>query len=120
MRAILIDPLTQEVREVQIKAELKEYYNVIGNGCNLVDCPLKFENGDALYIDDEGLYHENIGAFIMRDWDNPVMGRALIVGTDQEGNTVDAVTDIEEVKYNLMFLAHDLPQLNKYVKHLVG
>ena len=107
-KAILINVVNQSVTEVIIN-DYKEIYNVIGNGCNTFDCPYQFDNGDTLYVDDEGLLHDEVnGCFILEGWNNPVVGNAVIIGTNDEGDDIDCKSTIEEIKSKIKFFSSDI------------
>jgi hypothetical protein len=110
MKAILIDVVNQQVVETEI-SNYKEIYTKIGNGCTLFTVPVTFENEDALYVDDEGLLHPEIqGGFIMKDWVRPMVGNGVILGTDDEGESVDCKTTVDEIKAQIQFLSKDLAE----------
>lgn len=103
MRAIKIDVEQKKVYEIEIK-DYKDIYPAIGNGCELFACPIFFENADTLYTDDEGLLKpEMIGCFSMPDWDYPLVGNAVILGSDDEGESVDAKSTIEEIENQIIW-----------------
>lgn len=102
MKGILIDPFKKEVTKVEVpKWDLETIYETIGNGCDVIAGPVFFKDRDLLYIDDEGWYRtyedDNYVGFIMPDWAYAIVGRALIVGTDDEGNSVSPKND--DVEY---------------------
>lgn len=102
-KAILIDVVAKTVTKTEI-GEYTDIYTKIGNGCNCFCCPVDFENGDSLYSDDEGLLHEEIhGAYIFDDWDYPLVGNAIILGTDEEGESVDCKSTINEIRSRITF-----------------
>ena len=88
-KALKIDVVNQTVTSIMID-DIKDIYKEIGNGCDLFCCPVDFENGDTLYADDESLLRENIeGCFLMHNWSYAIVGNAIILGTDEEGESVD-------------------------------
>lgn len=88
-KALKIDVVNQTVTSIMID-DIKDIYEEIGNGCNLFCCPVEFENGDTLYNDDESLLRENVeGCFLMDNWSYAIVGNAIILGTDEEGESVD-------------------------------
>lgn len=101
--AILVDSAKQTIKCVTIDT-YKDIYKHIGNECECFDVPVEFENNDALYCDDEGLYHPFQGGIIMRGWDRPIVGNVLIIGTDEEGESVDCKSDIFAIEKNIKFL----------------
>ena len=97
MKALKIDVVNKTVSTIDIK-DYKEIYAAIGNGCELFCCPIEFDNGDTLYSDDEGLLHENVeGCFALNDWNYPLVGNAIILGSDDEGESADAKTKAEDI-----------------------
>jgi hypothetical protein len=96
-KGIKINVATQQVEEVFIN-HYTDIYKEIGNGCNLFCCPVEFENGDTLYADDEALLQENVeGCFAMENFRYPIVGNAIILGTDEEGESVNAKTKKEDL-----------------------
>ena len=103
MKAIKIDVANQTISQVNI-ANYKEIYSQIGNGCELFCCPIQYENNDVLYADDESLLRDNIeGCFTFPDWNYPIVGNAIILGTDDEGESVDVKTKIAELQSQIMW-----------------
>jgi len=106
MKAIKIDVETCEVYYIDL--DYKDYrsiYPAIGNGCNLFSIPVSYENGDGLYVDDEGLMHpEIVGYFTMKGWEYPIAGNAIILGSDEEGESKDCKTDIEDIRKQVIFI----------------
>ena len=93
MRAIIINPEKKEVTEIQIGSDYKEIYKAIS--CDTFSCPITYGNNDSLYCDDEGLFKPQKGGVIMEDWVYPILGKMLVLGTDENGESVDAKSDIK-------------------------
>ena len=107
MRALFIDSTDREVYEAVIKGnDFREIARLIG--CDIIAGGYSFENGDYMYVDDEGLFQTNRNGFIIHD-DSitdrkiQIIGNALIVGSDEDGGDRDATSTIEEVKSILGF-----------------
>jgi hypothetical protein len=90
MKALLINSTQKTITEIDLDKGLDPIYKAIGNGCNCFACPVVFDNGDTLYVDDEGLFKQQEGAFMFPNWAYPIVGNAVIVGCDDEGESVDA------------------------------
>lgn len=102
-KVIKIDVQKKSVYHVEIN-RYSDIYEEIGNGCQLFCVPVTFANNDGLYSDDEGLLHEEmIGCFIFDDWDYPLVGNALIVGTDDGGNSQSCSTSIDDILKKITF-----------------
>jgi hypothetical protein len=107
MKALKINVVTQQIEEIELKDGygLKAIYDAIGNGCNLFECPITFDNGDTIYCDENGLLKEPIGAFMMKDWAYPIQGNGLLVGTDiYTGESIPVKTSAEELASQIQFL----------------
>ncbi len=95
-KAIKIDVVSRELSYVNIN-QYSDIYAEIGNGCELFCVPIQFENNDCIFSDEESLLKEVYGGFIMEGWDYPLCGNAIIQGTDEEGDSVDCLTTIEDL-----------------------
>lgn len=110
---ILIDPFACEVKHIEInKGELRDYYAALSHETMEVDTftcayPGTLKGRDTLYVDDEGLMKNPERLFAMAGAHQPFAGKGLIVGTDAEGNSIDAETDIVMVRLSTMFLAYN-------------
>ena len=106
MRVVVIDSEKKEVYEAHIGTDFREIYPLIGNGCTTFCCPVAMPNGDMMFADDEALLHEEIkGAFIMKDWDYPICGNVVLINSDEEGESVDALSDIEDLKSQIYWVS---------------
>jgi len=107
-KAILIDVVNKNISYTTIN-DYKEIYNAIGHGCNTFDCPYQFDNGDTLYVDDEGLLHDDVhGCFMLQGWNIPCVGNAIILGTNDEGESIDCKCTIEEIQNQIKFFSKDV------------
>ena len=118
-KVIKIDVEKQEVYHIELGDHYTDIYEKIGNNCSTFCVPLEFENHDCLYADDESLLRDDIkGGFYMPDWSVPIVGNALIVGTDDEGDSVDSKTDIDTIKNNIRFLNAEM--CKRYQNHALS
>jgi hypothetical protein len=102
-KAILIDVANRTVTETTI-GNYTDIYHAIGDGCRCFTVPVEFENLDALYVDDEGLLNDTPkGCFMMKGWDYPIVGNGVILGTDEEGESIDHKSDIDEIRSQVKF-----------------
>ena len=97
MKALLINPEKQTIEEIQIEDGLKPMYDAIGNDCEMVEAPIQFEH-DILYCDKEGRLKANNYGFYPNSWDYPILGNALIMGVDEDGESTDVKSTIGEIK----------------------
>ena len=105
-KAIRINVETKSFEYITLGDDYKEIYGAIGNGCDTFCVPISFENQDSMFADDESLLreHDIKGGFIMDDWHSPIVGNAIILGTDDEGNSIDCLTKIEDIMNQVTFI----------------
>ena len=105
MKALFIDPTDQTIRTISYDGDYKSIYRMLD--CRTFECVYPFNNEDTLFIDEEGLLKESNFAFNIRA-DNPqfsqtIMGKALVLGTDAEGESVECQTTLEDLKSRIDF-----------------
>ncbi len=93
MRAILINPELKEITEIEVSGDYEEICKVIS--CDTFSCPFTYDNNDYLYCDYVGLFKHQKGGIIMKNWYYPILGKMLVLGTDENGESVDAKSDIK-------------------------
>lgn len=101
MRAVLIDPENDIIREVEYSGD----YNDIYKFCDfdLFTC-VGLGNGETLFVDDEGLFKENQSFFRIGDYHSPLAGKGLILGTDEEGESVASKISLAKLSESVEFL----------------
>tara|TARA_S200002703_G_C3718392_1_gene220682 strand:- start:138 stop:482 length:345 start_codon:yes stop_codon:yes gene_type:complete len=103
MKAILIDPVTNTVSEVE-SGDFRKIQK-------LLDCKtftaVYGEGSDVLYVDDEGLLvHKNQAFRLTGFHPHPLMGRGLVVGTDFEtGEDREPTMTVDEVRDNVTWFS---------------
>jgi len=108
-KALLIDVIAKTITEVEV-GHYSDIYKHIGNGCNLFQVPIEFENRDSIYVDEEGLLKEVHGGFTMEGWAYPLIGNAVIQGCDDEGNGIDYKSDIEDLRKKVVFVTKEIAE----------
>lgn len=113
MKAILIDPMKREIREVDVTdgdspACIKE----------LIDCQWfcigsYLKDGDTVFTDDEGLFPGEVedvyfwaidADVIESSYRPPLVGKGLVLGSDKEGCSQSAVTTVDELASAIRWL----------------
>jgi hypothetical protein len=103
MKAIFINSKNKEVKEVDIKGDLQSWYETIG--CDMVECALYFDDHDSIMVDEEGLFHSECNEFFFVEGGHqPFAGNGLVVGTDENGETVGTKISLDEVKSKVKFM----------------
>lgn len=110
-KAILIDAKAQEVREVNLDGSLQNIYRELSNDEHKVDTfdVVRLENNDAIFVDDEGLLIEPAAPYYFvygkSKW--ILAGNGLVIGTDDEGDSVDPKITVDEVRSRVTFFKYD-------------
>lgn len=109
MRALLIDPskdIDEFITEIDIES-WKDITPTIGGNCNVFDC-VRVDDDHTLYVDDEGLFNgaaQEPGCFALRDYPQPLAGRGVIQGIDNDtGESTPCELSIEEAQKKIGFL----------------
>tara|TARA_R100001377_G_scaffold80732_1_gene59819 strand:- start:40 stop:351 length:312 start_codon:yes stop_codon:yes gene_type:complete len=102
MKAILIDVINKEVREVEHDDTLKSIYKHVD--CGTFDV-VRIDNLNSIYIDDEGLFVEDQQFFnyVIDLRVASLAGNGLILGVDDEGDTIEPTLTLEEVKSSVFW-----------------
>ena len=109
IKAILIDSEKREIREVELiqdnRSSIESIYKQLKCECITSACSEVFSHiGHALFVDDEGLLKTHpLGAFCVSLNPRPytsqtLSGNGLLVGIDEEGETISHKLDIEMIK----------------------
>jgi hypothetical protein len=113
MKALKIDVVNKTITEVEL-SHTKELYEIIANGCHTFCAPIEFENSDTLFADDEALLQSNLeGCFMFPDWNYPIVGNAVILGTDEEGDVCDAKSKADELLETIIFGNKEVAEMHR-------
>jgi hypothetical protein len=105
-KALKINVEAKTITEILIDDSISSIVKEIGNNCNYFCCPYEFANADTIYADDESLLRRDDirGGFMITDtWVYPIVGNAIILGTDEEGDSIDCKTKITDLE-NIIFV----------------
>ena len=101
MKALLINPETRSVEAIDI-ASHADLAGLIGY--DTIESDAVGKTGDRLYFDEECFLRGTSGRFQI-DSVIPVSGRAVIVGTTEDGSTLrDATTTIDDLRMRIKYL----------------
>lgn len=110
MRAILINPLEQSITEVEYTGDFRNIYEHLK--CGTFDV-VNLTRGEDVFVDDNGLlvFPNPHGYFVWIAEDGsiygPLAGRGLILGTNEDGESVGTKMALDDVKRKVMFLTAD-------------
>ena len=92
VKVIIIDPFKRQIYEKEIGQDnLQDMQGIVGG---YIEASGVFENGDILYVDEEGLLKENQEFFKVSEINpDPLAGVGFIQGYDNDGAGKDATID---------------------------
>ena len=106
MRGILIDPETQTVSEIEADfSDFQEIQKIIDGFFTTAG----YFEGHIAFVHDEGMWSCPNRVFTkMPHYDDPLMGKILLLKTTPDGNSNDADLDVDFVKSKIQFLSRDV------------
>ncbi len=112
MRAILIDPFTKTVNEVEYSGHLHDIYRLVG--CDTIDI-VRADEKHVIYVDDNGLIHdEPLPVFVWQNFHQPLAGRGLMVGMGEEGNDAAATMPVGVVQAMVSFPSLEIENITTH------
>ena len=107
MRAFLINPELRLVTEVQHDDSLQDIYKLIG--CDCIDVVRINDEGDVIYVDDEGLYKNPCHFFAYENNPHPLAGSGLVLGTGHEGESIaPQVVTLDSLQDSVHFISRTM------------
>ena len=109
-KALLIDVSTKKITEIELDSHFESISKAIGNGCQYFCCPYSFSNEDSIYADDESLLRVDSikGGFVLEGYSGTIVGNAIILGTDDEGDSVDVKHTCDEISERIIFIDENM------------
>ena len=98
MKAIIIDPQTMTVEETDFVGDYRDIQNTVQCRCFTI-VNIDGPTNDALFVDDEGLLKGSGHVFKYMGY--PLVGRGLILGTDDEGESIGTGLTVPDVSANV-------------------
>jgi hypothetical protein len=110
MKAYLINPELISIEEVEIEEnsdgepQLDHIRGLIG--CSWIDVArLTNSTGDVIYVDDEGMLKDGNELFGHEEYYSPLAGIGIVLGTDNQGNTIAPTVTLEQLKNKVCWFA---------------
>ena len=101
MKALLIDPESQTIKEIDISGK-EDIAQLIG--FDTIESDAVGDAGDRLYFDEECFLRGTEGRFQI-DSVIPVAGKGVVVGTADEGATLrDVTTSVDDLRNRTKYL----------------
>jgi len=106
MKAYKINVADRKVEEIQIN-NWKDIAPAIGGQCHTFEAPIILDNEDTFYSDEEGLFNECEGGWMLGNFKHPILGNAVVQGTDDEGDSVEPTSTIEEIEAMIIWVSKE-------------
>jgi hypothetical protein len=110
MQAFLIDPYKETISEFNFSGNFEDINKAIESRCftlvNLDGRHYVREKGNDMFVDDEGLLRGNLSLekFIkISSYPDPLVGKGLVLGCDDMGESTDTTLTIDELKSMIQF-----------------
>ena len=87
MKAFLIDPQAQQITQVEYSGDYRQIYEHIN--APMFTTATFNEAGDTCFVDDEGLFNGDNCFFVIAGYPQPLAGRALVLGCNDEGESTE-------------------------------
>lgn len=124
MQAYFINPFSRNVTTVDYDGDYKSISRMIDASRGYFDVVRLYWNQmsihDAAFVDDEGLYVEDQTFWIHRNYPQPLAGKALVLGCNEEGDSVAPKTSFETLSNDIRFIGDrfELALLHKFVGNI--
>ena len=107
VRAILIDPIARTFREVRHNGDYKQIYEYLSdkdNGLDVTDFnSVMIDRRNIVWVDGEGLLKNPRYFFVWRGYHQPLAGRGLVLGTNEQGETIGTTWSMNMVRDHVRF-----------------
>lgn len=108
-KALLIDPVRRKIVAIEVNG-FESINKAIGS--QIFTTAHQYENGDTIYVDDEGLFNEEARQFGFSVKGNPseyFAGKGVITGANNDtGETIDVQSDLLDIADSITFLQGDI------------
>ena len=105
IKAIKFNCETKTIEEIELNGSLEDFYKHIGNNCSLMEIGLNFDHKgvrNSVIIDEEGRINNSpIGGVVIGGC--IFVGNALIVGYDEEGESISTSVTLEEAQKGMNY-----------------
>jgi len=105
MKGVLVDPYLETIKNVEVEdwRDIQKHLQ-----CDVFGSGGYDEGGDAIYVNDEGLFEEDAFWYCPDVYPYPYAGRVLFLGIDAGGNSQDAwLDDVDVMDMDYKFMTRD-------------
>ena len=104
MNAYFINPFSKKITTVDYDGDYQSISRLIDASRGYFDVVRLYGNQDAAFVDDEGLYVEDQQFWIHRNYPQPLAGKALVLGCNDEGDSIEPQTSFETLTNDIQFI----------------
>jgi len=113
MKAILINPISRTIKEIEHSGNFRQIYELLSDEENGVKVDLftvvQLDDVNCIYVDDEGLLKDPRYFFNYRGYSQPLAGRGLVLGVDSHsGESIATTLSVEHVSDRVRFSEHSV------------
>lgn len=96
MKAFLINPETRTIEQIEYTGNWRDIYPLIDCDCFTT---MDIDGSNTVFVDDEGLLHGGERHFfVLGEGYQPLCGKGLVLGYDEEGETVEPSITLEQLQ----------------------
>ena len=120
MNAYFINPFSKKITTVDYDGDYQSISRLIDASRGYFDVVRLYGNQDAAFVDDEGLYVEDQQFWIHRNYPQPLAGKALVLGCNDEGDSIEPQTSFEKLANDIKFIgdSFELNLLHTFVGNI--
>ena len=109
-KAFMVDPFDQSTSIVNLAVD--EYGSILGSSKAVIDCNtidiITLNDKHMAIVDDEGLYRNDTRYCKLAEYAQPLAGKLLILGYDEDGESCSVDNDYaEELRNTTRFMSED-------------
>ena len=101
----VINPASETIDVVKydyFEGDYTDYQKIIGT--RMITFVRLYDNGDGVYLDDEGLYAEHQHFWMHRNYPQPLVNIGVFIGCDPEGETIVPKTSYKQLAKDVRFI----------------
>ena len=109
-KAFMVDPFDQSISLVNLAVD--EYGSILGSSKAVIDCSridiITLNDKHMAIVDDEGLLRNDTRYSKLAEYPQPLAGKLLILGYDEDGESCSVDNDyVEELRKTTRFMSVD-------------
>jgi len=118
----IIHPVKQKlwIEHTYGPVDFQTYRDLIG--CSMITFVRLYDNGDGVYLDDEGLYADPQHFWMHRNYPQPLCNKGVFIGVDDEGESTVPSTPLPVLEKDIVYCGsrYDLAFMVRINGHLIN